>query len=715
MESLTVRRLTSTMSFPTPPTPRSKRPWKIGTALWDRELDFCLAPEFLRVHLAALGESGGGKSKFLELLTRFLLVNGEGGMLVDPANDLADDVLAFVGFRYSIGDEQLLRRCHVLTLGPKLGFRYDPFSTLPSRSAVGRRLYLSRLSAKAKRLLRQLQRRVPLADFDAQNRLKKRLKAVIVGCGVDYDGRGRYLGLDKAIHLANPDSPQFAGLLDTVYPHLPDAQQIAFREVLDEKRRRSAADKWESSQNRLDEVLSPLVELCVSPGPSIDFKTVIANREFVIARMGETPDWDYDQAVTVGGLLIDGFLEVKEAEENVPPHLRVPSTLIVDEVGDFIADDLCRALRNDRKFLLRVILGAQNLATLMRGEVDMAAYVLSLCQTVVCFAQKLREDKEVMADRLFGGNVRLTKEMAEVQRQRGYTPFQTADFSISGNTTKSWAAGGSRGTSRGRGLAHGDTIAFQKNWGDTESEGETVGSTQSRGASATEGCGTTMGYSPIIVGGMHVGSIPTLSMNTNNSRSVQSGQSDSHGFSRGQAHTEGGGLSRALSRIENHTLAVQSSENWQDGGSDGEGWTLSIKTSMLANPVSYMEWTGRYVEGSVADQEALHRTILHTLGTAEAVVSVCGHPFAFPVRIDQVKEFWSTQEEKWIVTRRAVELIAAQHRYTFSPEALDEPGDAAASPPVPPATAANDDEQDDAESGSDGGPQSGNHNPFNLG
>ena len=68
---------------------------------------------------------------------------------------------------------------------------------------------------------------------------------------------------------------------------------------------------------------------------------------------------------------MDAILEAKEAEEDLPPHLRKRCTLVVDEVGDFIGEDLCWALRNDRKFELRIVLGAQNVSAMTRGDLDL--------------------------------------------------------------------------------------------------------------------------------------------------------------------------------------------------------------------------------------------------------------------------------------------------------------------------------------------------------
>jgi hypothetical protein len=90
----------------------------------------------------------------------------------------------------------------------------------------------------------------------------------------------------------------------------------------------------------------------------------------------------------------------------------------------------------------------------------------------------------------------------------------------------------------------------------------------------------------------------------------------------------------------------------------------------VANTVSEYEWTGRYLEGSAADQREMHQRWLHVLNTAECFLSVLGCPFAFPVKINHVEELWASPALKWHATHIITRTIAAQHGYTFSPATL---------------------------------------------
>src|SRR5437764_1455345 len=93
-----------------PPHPPGQTVFRMGTALFDQAIPVGFSTSYADVHMAVLGESGSGKSKFLELYNRYLLYSGEGGMIVDPDNDLADAILGFIAYRYKIGDEAIARR-----------------------------------------------------------------------------------------------------------------------------------------------------------------------------------------------------------------------------------------------------------------------------------------------------------------------------------------------------------------------------------------------------------------------------------------------------------------------------------------------------------------------------------------------------------------------------------------------------------------------------
>src|SRR5437764_541470 len=69
--------------------------YEMGTVLekWTR---FRLTDSQVSVHMAVLGGSGSGKSKFIELFLRQRLLDGKAFGLWDPHGDLAKSLVAFV-------------------------------------------------------------------------------------------------------------------------------------------------------------------------------------------------------------------------------------------------------------------------------------------------------------------------------------------------------------------------------------------------------------------------------------------------------------------------------------------------------------------------------------------------------------------------------------------------------------------------------------------
>lgn len=650
-----------------PPTPPGGIVFRVGSAYFDRDIPFGFSTEYTRVHLAVLGESGSGKSVFLGLLQRYRLLAGLGGMLVDPGNDLADDTLAFIAHRYKIGDEELAARCHVLSIDEDLRFRYDVFADLPSRSAVGLQRYIELLDARAERVQRTILRRLPGTEIEVMNRLLPRMKAVIMACGVDYDGKGTHLGLDKALELSNPDSPRFTYYLGLVFEHLPREQQDVFREIMAEKLTQGIRDRWESTQNRFRRALSPAVKLAVGAGPSLDLKRVVTNHQYVIVRARQSKRVPPDAASTMTGLLIDGVLAVKEAEEDVPPYLRVPFSLTIDEVGDYLSDGLVWSLCNDRKALLELTLAAQNYMRMCNDNVALGDYVLTQCGTVVCFAQRGRS-ADFVAERLFRGNESYTPRLQKIQRQYGWVAVQTPDISVSGNHTT--------GSGEAANWTLGTTDSTQKatqngrvwNWAHSNNTSDSAGHVDTKGDSVGQGSSASVTQQPIIINGVIIGNAPVPSAGISSNAARQDSQADSVTHATGSSDMEGGAQTQVQSEGTGHAISRTQGGSTSANETDGSGWSLSIKTSLMPHYVWEWEWDGSYEEGSPDVQRAAFLRWLHVLNTAECFVSVRGCPYAFPVKIDPVRELWRSPELKFHATRFITRLIARQHDYTFAPE-----------------------------------------------
>src|SRR3954451_14044887 len=105
---------------------RPKAVFDLGRRL-DEQGVFRLADEHLATHMAVLGTTGSGKSRFLWQLLREHRRMRQGFCLIDPG-DLADDFLADCAREIMrTGDKRLIRKIHFVELSPVMLARYNAF------------------------------------------------------------------------------------------------------------------------------------------------------------------------------------------------------------------------------------------------------------------------------------------------------------------------------------------------------------------------------------------------------------------------------------------------------------------------------------------------------------------------------------------------------------------------------------------------------------
>src|SRR5262245_7959605 len=123
------------------PVHASERPFNLGHVAGREDIPFQMTFEDLKHHMVLLGGTGGGKSKFLELLCSFLLLLGIAGLFIDPHGDASKELLAFLAHRRRNGDDTLWKRVNYLEVGVNSAFSLDPFANMPRRCDVSPRKY----------------------------------------------------------------------------------------------------------------------------------------------------------------------------------------------------------------------------------------------------------------------------------------------------------------------------------------------------------------------------------------------------------------------------------------------------------------------------------------------------------------------------------------------------------------------------------------------
>ena len=383
---------------------------------------FHIGPDQLAVHLCVLGQSGSGKSKFLEQMMRYLMVSGCGFALIDPHGDLSEDLLAYVAFRKAAKkDKALVERTHYLEPSFEQIFHYDPFRFRP-RTPIAEEdreaAFGAWLDAKADRLGEIVQRKQGDADFQGMARLQRNLKNVLTAVGTVIDRDGRHLPLADALVLVDVDHPRHEDVFQLVSKRLNDDVLSDFHRLRTYRRVEDRIRETESTVNRLRSLLSPLVRSIFSDHvATIDFASILQKQEVLLVNLRETDYFSADQSAAIGGMFIH---EILSAAQNAPRAERKPFYLIVDEAADFIGADIQRALGIMRKFGLSICLAAQDLSSFKKGELDLRPKVLSQCGTLVSFRQTWPEDVDILVRVMGTENLDFKKYEQVVDRPDGY-------------------------------------------------------------------------------------------------------------------------------------------------------------------------------------------------------------------------------------------------------------------------------------------------------
>lgn len=659
------------------------QPFDLGTCVDGRPLQ--LTWDQIKVHMAILGGSGSGKSFFIELLLRNFMNDGLGFCFIDPHGDSARNLVAFAAALKALGDDTLWRRIHYVEISAKCAVSFNPFASLPKPGDVSRKEFAALLFAKVVRVARALLRRVPVADQEIMTRLRKWLKSILYVCGTPLDDEGTHYGLGKALVFTDPDDPEFEPLITKVWARLPRWVQRNFAKLRAAKGPKGdiIREKLESTVGRLVDICSPLMEEVLGQRrPSIDVRQIIAEGGFLIVNMGQTPTWSHDDKVVLGGLFIDEVLMAKEADGEVVPSRRPPFVLVVDEVGEYLGEDLQRSFGTHRKYVVPVIVGTQDSTTMEQGDLNMLPRVLSQCGTVVTFQQTFRPDKELLADRIGAGDLRWTKRLREVQRQRGLLEVKLRDRGGSRQRGRSWnETEGRSETDSESETVNGmisEIVTLVRSLAESNGTSETVG----EGENSDESEGSSASMVPIVAGRQVLGMAPAPSPKgslshserkgtsrnraSGKSKNVVEGQAESHG----QVYGSGRARMKAKARGRN--------QNRGRGGSASETRSWSEKTQLVPNLVSEWEWDGQYEEGTVADQLERLMQRIHCLSTAEAIVSARGERHSKEVRIARVEEWWEDEDDKFLAVERLKALLFALRPYYFNPSLEPDQAD----PPV---------------------------------
>lgn len=320
-------------------------------------------------HFAVLGKTGFGKSVFCRLLLSQLIRLGEGLTLIDPDNDTADAVIADMAEMRRELSPFRRRQVHVIEFGDKYGIRLDPFTV-----ATTPRL----LTVVATQIMEVMARAHVFQSYDEMRRLKRVLKVVLYLCGTRV--YGKYAGLQTAFDWLEFGTTRWKAAYRKVRSHLP---KLVAREAdhLASLPPSIIEREVESTRNLLESTLGDdLILQLVSPGPSVDFRVLVRNRNVAIWNLG-LEELTRDQRNVLAALAFVGT-------HWACYHERVRHWTLVEEAASVLAHDFGSLLRQARKRQQILGLFNQDISSFREERTDQRSVVISQPGIHFCFHTK---------------------------------------------------------------------------------------------------------------------------------------------------------------------------------------------------------------------------------------------------------------------------------------------------------------------------------------
>lgn len=645
---------TGPMSFP------------LGSVISDaKRSPFLFSEADLLHHMCVLGATGSGKSKFMELLMRYLIIHGSGGYaLIDPHGDLSEDILAFLRFQMVVrGRKDLIKKFHYLEPSYEQVFHYDPFRF---RSMTGMPEHLrpnairAWLHTKADRIGEIVQRKQGDTSFEGMARLQRVLTNVLIAVGTPVDKHGRHLPLADALVLLNREHERYEEVYRRVRPHLDPDVRALFDRFHTTKSQQVYLGETESSTNRLHSLLSPIVKaIFAEQTDTIDFESIIQNGEILLVNLRQTDMFSADQASAIGGLFIH---ELLSTAQNTERRQRKMFHLIVDEAGDFIGGDIQHALGVMRKFKMSVTLGAQDLSSFKKGKLDLRPKVLSQCGTKITFRQEWPEDGEILARVMGMGNLDFQKHYQVVDRPDGYEFLSIDEYSENFKWDNNWSNGFSTTESDGRTRTATLLESGQQSWSRSQSDSFSDSNSTSDGRSNSQTWNS--GRSDT-----HVDYTPHSTSRTageGSALALQQTQSEGNTSTQSTSLVNGGGSGWSNGISDARAVSSAIGRSTSEGGSNGYGISIAHRKMPLAKHYEEIRESPQLLN-SIADQLSGMQATIACLNRAQCVVKILGQSKSIVAEIAHVPEHW-IGDDKFEEIEKAKRLITAQHKYCGVPQ-----------------------------------------------
>lgn len=643
--------------------------FRFGTILGTNEpLD--ISEEETETHTVRLGRTGSGKSRAVTDHVLQLFDQNMGVAVIDPQGDTGEDILGHLASRVvSTGKKGFLKRVHYLEPSPFLCFKYNPCRFFYPKKFHGDFLASLKVAwrhAKADRLAEIFQRKQGQSDFEGMPRLQRMLRNVLNA--VLTEVQGKRLSLADADILLNIYHPLHARVYDKLAPKLPREIRADFEVLHSFKRTEDLRRETESTVNRFRSLFSPVLKSIVDCEKGVDLYEIIQKGHLLLVNLRETPFFTHDQKLALGGLFLH---DIHETMQVTPRELRKPFTLVIEEAGELISEDVCRWMGAVRKYKLRLELCGQDLSTFRRKDQDFVPKILSQAGIIECFNQRWPEDAEILARVMGTGNLEFNWLVQEVERHGGYEWRQVIDYGLNLGRQSSWSDAVSEGESDTESEQDGVADARVQNWAKAKGTANAVGSSDMEGGGSAIGSSASRSESPILADGKLVRKFTLGSAQDSLSTTSNKSHTDNRTTTENESESEGGSLGRTISRMLSKAKALSKSHSHTEGGSESEGMTISKKWVHLARVIREEQMTGT-LEKSVSDQLEQIAQMIATLKRRQALILRPGDSRSVLIQTNYVPDPFESADALIRATEWMKRELMQIHDYYFVPDLTDE-------------------------------------------
>ena len=386
---------------------------KIGkTAAGDK---MYLPLKALSTHVHIIGATRTGKSYFMEALLRDIITRGYGACLIDPHEQLYQNMVNFLATFPELAEKVIL-----FDPSPK-GDKYVGFNPLrrtnifPEISTQVR--YITSGVAK---VWEEDSKNTPLLRRNMGNMLYPLIE-------------GGYTLREAEAFIDLYDTSKRSVLVQSTSRQRVLNDWYAFDKMSQTKK----MDLLGSLQNRMPDFLDSKAILYTLGRIKnvLDIEDIIENRKILLCNFSSCKNWlSDDDAYLLGVLLVNEMTNYAKSCRTREVGLENPYFLFIDELENFITPDIGRILDECRKFGLHLIMAHQHLAQLKEQDRILFNSVMTNARTKVVFGGVSWEDLEILEKEVFAGTHNL-KEVKDEIVQRMVVDYDLKEFLVEGGST----------------------------------------------------------------------------------------------------------------------------------------------------------------------------------------------------------------------------------------------------------------------------------------